>query len=58
MELITKKEVIQMLGISYDTLARMMRNKKIPFYKMGDERSSRVRFDKKDVIDYIEKSKV
>ena len=53
MEWLTKKEAQNFLGISTIALERRMSAGKIKYYKDGDHRQSRVLFDKKDLIDYI-----
>lgn len=58
LEMLNKKEAIEILGITMITLNRMIRDKKIPYYKLGEGKTASVRFLKKDVIEYIENHKV
>lgn len=56
-EWITKKEVLDILGISLGTLDRMMRDGKLTYYKNGFFRSASVKFKREDVLNYLEKMK-
>lgn len=58
MEWLSKKETCEMLGITPMTLNRYMSAGRIPFYKNGTAKSSRTRFLKKDVLNFIKKTKV
>ena len=51
--LLNKKEVLQILGVSMNTLDLMMKNKKLPYIKLGDGGSASVRFRKKDLEDFL-----
>lgn len=58
MEWLSKYETCKMLKISINTLDRWLKLKKIPYYKMGEEKTSRVWIKKDDVLKFIKKSKV
>ncbi|KRQ15362.1 helix-turn-helix domain-containing protein [Bradyrhizobium manausense] len=50
-ELLTIKEAAHILRISVPSLRRLQSDRHIPFIKIG----GCVRFDKKDIIDYLNK---
>lgn len=52
-EWLTKKQVEKILGISHWTLERLMKAKKITFYKTGTSRNCAVRFKREDVLVYL-----
>lgn len=52
-EWLTKKQVGNILGISHWTLERLMKAKKITFYKSGTSRTCKVMFKREDVINYL-----
>ena len=54
---LTKKEVCKMLYIHINTLNRWMKQGKIPYYKMGNERTARVKFRQNDIKLLLEKYK-
>ena len=54
---LTKKEVCKMLCIHINTLNRWMKQGKIPYYKMGNEKTARVKFRQNDIKLLLEKCK-
>lgn len=56
-KMMSKKQVLEILGITMNTLDLMMKKKEIPYYKMG-ERTARVRFSERDLKKYIKNHKV
>ncbi len=50
MNLLTSKEVSQMLGVSIRTLANYKKMEKLPYYQFGRI----VRYDLEDVLEHIE----
>ena len=52
-ELVCKKDVLKILGISMNTLDLLMKNKRLPYIKLGNGKSSGVRFFKKDIENFI-----
>ena len=54
---LTKKEVCKMLSIHINTLNRWMKQGKIPYYKMGNEKTARVKFRQNDIKLLLEKYK-
>lgn len=57
-ELLNKKEVLNILGISMNTLNLMLKNNVLPYYKLGDGQTAGVRFKKKDIEKFIKQRKV
>lgn len=55
---LTKKQTAELLDISIPTLERLMRAKKITYYKSGESRTCKVRFDIDDVLKYMQKTKI
>jgi excisionase family DNA binding protein len=55
---LTKQQTAKMLDISIPTLERRMRANKITYYKSGESRSCKVRFDKEDVLNYMKTIKI
>lgn len=55
MDLIHKDEAAEFLGISMDTLEGLMRQRRIPYYRLSQKC---VRFDKEDLVTYILQSRV
>ena len=53
-EILTFNDATEFLQVKESKLRSMIFRKEIPFYKIG----ALIRFDKKDLIDYLEKSKV
>ena len=53
-EFITPNELIKLLRISKPTLYRLTDSRAIPFYKI----KGAIRFEKKDVLDYLEKNRI
>ena len=51
--LIDKNKVCEELKISKQTLERYMRNGKIPYFKFGTSKNSKVLFKEQDIIDYV-----
>lgn len=49
----SKKEVCKFLNISLSTLLRLMNSGKIPYYKNGTSRSSKVTFKRVEVVKYL-----
>jgi excisionase family DNA binding protein len=54
MELLTIKEVAQMLRISIPGVRRLQTARHIPFFKIGGS----VRFSKSDIVAYLERSRI
>lgn len=54
MELLTIKEVAQMLRISMPGVRRLQTGRHIPFFKIGGS----VRFSKSDIAAYLERSRI
>lgn len=54
---LSKKEVSDKLSISTETLRKLMNSKKIPYYKTGTSKSSRVRFKESDIKKYLKSIK-
>lgn len=52
-QMLSKKEVANMLNVSISTVDRMMKRGDIPFHKFGVN----VRFDRRDIEQYIEDTK-
>ena len=55
MELIKKREVCEMLGISMNTLEKLIRSGKLPAYRVTD---TAVRIAREDVTRYLESRKI
>jgi excisionase family DNA binding protein len=55
---LTKKQTAELLDISMPTLERRMRANKITYYKSGESRSCKVRFDIDDVLKYMQTIKI
>lgn len=55
---LTRKQTAEMLNISIPTLSILMRNNKITYYKSGESKTCKVRFDIDDVLKYIQKIKI
>lgn len=55
---LTKKQTAELLDISIPTLERRMRANRITYYKSGESRSCKVRFDIDDVLKYMQKTKI
>lgn len=53
--LIDKNKVCEVLKISKQTLERYMRNGKIPYFKFGTSKNSKVLFREDDIIEYVQK---
>lgn len=53
--LIDKNKVCEALKISKQTLERYMRNGKIPYFKFGASKNSKVLFKEQDIIEYVQK---
>lgn len=54
LELLTIDEVAVLLKISVPTIRRLQQQRQIPFLKVGGS----VRFSKKDLVSYLERSRV
>jgi excisionase family DNA binding protein len=54
LELLTIDEVAALLKISVPTIRRLQQQRQIPYLKVGGS----VRFSKKDLVSYLEKSRV
>lgn len=50
MDLMTKDQAAELLGISRDTLDTLMKQRKITYYQLSPKI---VRFDREDVLEYI-----
>lgn len=57
-KLLVKKEVCEYLRIASATLDRLIRDKEIPFIKLGKGRGSKVLFRKSDIDNFLESRKV
>ncbi len=53
-EFLTPNELIELLKISKPTLYRLTDSRTIPFYKI----KGAIRFEKKDVLEYLEKNRI
>lgn len=53
-KLLSKKELASYLGVSKSTIERLVRGRKIPFYRIGGS----VRFSIDEVMAYIQKNRV
>lgn len=54
-DMLTKDEAAQFLGISRDTLDEIIKNGRLPFYRIGKQI---IRIHKKDLTDYVESCRV
>lgn len=54
---LSKRQVCLILGISSATLDRYKAKGVIPYYKISDYKSGKVRFKEKDVLEFLEKQK-
>lgn len=55
MDLMTKDQAAELLGVSRDTLDKLVSTGKLPYYRISDRI---VRIDRADVIDYIRAARV
>ena len=46
-------DVLAVLGVSESTLRRFMRSGRIKYYKLNDTKKGRVRFNRKDILDFL-----
>ena len=53
-ELLTLVQLAELLQVSKSTVYRLVEQREIRFYKVG----GCLRFDKKDILDYLERNKV
>jgi excisionase family DNA binding protein len=53
-ELMTIKEVAQLLKISQSSVRRLQQGRHLPFYKVGGG----IRFAKSDIVEYLKKQRV
>ena len=53
-ELLTVPEVAGMLRVCDETVRRLQHRRRIPFHKVG----GRVRFLKRDIVEYLDKQRV
>ena len=53
-KLLTPDQLADFLNISKTTIYRLIDSRKIPFYKIGGS----IRFDKKDIMNYLQESKI
>jgi len=52
--LLSKKQVMNELNVSYQTLHRYMTQKGLKYYKMGNKHNSKVLFKRNDVNEWLE----
>lgn len=55
---LSRKQACDMLGISMPTLNRYMKAGKITYYKNAGYKSAKTKFKLKDVLEFIEKTRV
>lgn len=55
---LNKKQTAELLYVSMPTLDRLMRAKKIAYYKNGESKTCKVRFDIDDVLKYMQETKI
>lgn len=55
MDLLTKDQAAELLGVSRDTLDKLVSTGKLPYYRISERI---VRIDRADVIDYIRSARV
>jgi len=55
--MLNSHEACELLGISYSSLLRYMKNNVIPYYKPGSGKNSRVFFDKEELLNYLRSGK-
>ena len=54
---LTKVQVAKILNVSMPTLERLMKAKKIAYYKSGESRTCKVLFRQEDVTKYLKSIK-
>ncbi|MFC4665761.1 helix-turn-helix domain-containing protein [Falsiporphyromonas endometrii] len=52
------KEVANMLGYKITYIYKLVMDKKIPYYKLGKSKASRLRFDKSELLEWMTSKKV
>mgnify|MGYP001039902580 CR=1 FL=1 len=57
-EILTGQEARQFLKISRSTLWKLTRERKIPAYRVGNGKTSNLRYKKSELIDWLNSNKV